>query len=271
MPQLNNTVEILKVLEKSNCGKCNETTCLAFAVAVAKGQRALNECAAGIEADVIDRFGSKTPDLPSPDVAAEEEVLNQLKSTLCTIDLPAAAKRLGATFQDDRLTLKVCGRNFSVDSEGVFHSEIHTNSYLTLPLLKYILEGEGVKPSGKWLPFRELKGGKDWGRFFEHRCEKSMKKVADTYPDFFSDMLHIFAGKQVERHFDSDISLVLNPLPKVPILICYWRPEDGLESDLHLFFDETVENNLNIDSIYLLTVGLVTMFEKITLNHNWIQ
>jgi len=125
-----------------------------------------------------------------------------------------------------------------------------------------------VEPSGQWLPFRELKGGKDWGRFFEHRCEKAMKRVADTYPDFFADMLHIFAGKQVERHFGSDISLVLNPLPKVPILICYWRPEDGLESDLHLFFDATAENNLNIDSIYLLTTGLVVMFEKMALRHN---
>jgi hypothetical protein len=137
-----------------------------------------------------------------------------------------------------------------------------------LPVLNYILEGEGAEPSRKWVPFRELKGGKDWGRFFEHRCEKPMKKVADSYPDFFADMLHIFAGKQVERQFDSDISLVLYPLPQVPILICYWRPEDGLESDFHLFFDSTAENNLNIDSIYLLTNGLANMFEKIALTHN---
>jgi len=95
-----------------------------------------------------------------------------------------------------------------------------------------------------------------------------MKKVADTYPDFFADMLQIFAGKQVGRQFDSDISLVLHPLPKLPILICYWRPEDGLESDFHLFFDSTAENMLTIDSIYLLTTGLLIMFEKIALRHN---
>ena len=125
-----------------------------------------------------------------------------------------------------------------------------------------------MEPSGKWVPFRELKGGKDWARFFEHRCEKPMKKVADSYTDFFADMLHVFAGKQVERHFDSDISLVLHPLPKVPILICYWRPEDDLESDFHLFFDSTAERNLSIETIYLLTTGLVIMFEKIALRHN---
>ncbi len=266
MTQLNNTIEILKLLDKSNCKKCSEATCLAFAVAVAKGQRELNECAS-IEEDVIQRFGGESPDR-KPSDGVEDEVLNQLKAKLRTTDLVGAAKRLDATFKDDKLTFKVCGKNFGIDSMGKFYSEIHTNSYLTLPVLNYILEGEGMEPLGQWLPFRELKGGKDWVSFFEHRCEKPMKRVADTYPDFFADMLHIFAGKQVERYFDSDISLVLNPLPKVPILICYWRPEDGLESDLHLFFDITVESNLNIDSIYLLTMGLVIMFEKIALRYN---
>ena len=94
-----------------------------------------------------------------------------------------------------------------------------------------------------------------------------MKKVADSYPDFFSDLLHLFAGKQVKKHYDSDISLVLHPLPKVPVLICYWKPEDGLESDLNLFFDATAEENLNIGSIFALGTGLVRMFEKIALRH----
>jgi len=266
MAQPNNTVEILKLLDKSNCGKCNEPTCLAFAAAVARGQRALNECP-GIKEDVIRRFGAEPRDRKPPD-RDTEEVLSQLKARLRTIDLAETAKRLNAPFKDGILTVKVCGKDFSVDSKGNFSSEIHIHSWLTLPVLNYVLEGEGTEPSGKWVPFRELKGGKEWARFFDHRCEKPMKKIADNYPDFFADMLHIFAGKQVGRQFDSDISLVLHPLPKVPILICYWRPEDGLESDFHLFFDQTAEDNLAVDSIYLLTTGLLIMFEKIALRHN---
>ncbi len=266
MAQLNNPVEILKLLDKSNCGKCNEATCLAFAAVVARGQRTINECPS-IEEDVIKQFGDPLGGRKHSDRDVDE-ILNQLKDRLATIDLAAAAKRLNIPFKDGKLTLEVCGKDFNVDSKGNFLSEIHIHSWLTLPVLNYILEGEGIDPSGQWLPFRELKGGKDWGRFFEHRCEKPMKRVADSYPDFFADMLHIFAGKQVERKFDSDISLVLYPLSKVPIMICYWKPEDGLESDFHLFFDSTAENNLSVDSIYLLTTGLVIMFEKIARRHN---
>ena len=53
------------------------------------------------------------------------------------------------------------------------------------------------------------------------------------------------------------------------MLICYWKPdeEDGLESDLNLFFDVTAEENLSIEALYTLGVGLVMMFEKIALSH----
>ena len=85
--------------------------------------------------------------------------------------------------------------------------------------------------------------------------------------DFFEDMIHLFNGRQVEKHYDADISLVLHPLPKVPVLICYWKPEDGLESSLNIFFDAIAEENLNIESIYILGTGLVIMFEKLAARH----
>ncbi|NQT54750.1 MAG: DUF3786 domain-containing protein, partial [Desulfobacteraceae bacterium] len=187
MAQLNNTVEILKLLDKSNCGKCNEPTCLAFAVSVDRGKRALNECP-GIEKDVIEQFGDEPRERKPSDIDMERG-FSQLKERICAMDLAEAAKRLNTPYRDGKLILKVCGKDFSVDSKGNFFSEIHIHSWLCLPVLNYILEGKTVEPSGKWVPFRELEGGKEWARFFAHRCEKPMKTVADNYPDFFAAML----------------------------------------------------------------------------------
>ena len=265
MSQLNNPVEILKVLNKSNCKECNEPTCLAFAAAVFKGNKQLAECP-HLESDVIERFGGKTEKLKSIEQDMEE-LMEQLKREVAKIGLSSAAQRLGVEFSDDKLRIKTCGKNFIVDSRGELSSEIHIHPWIAIPILSYILNCKGRPVSGKWVPFRELEGGQDWHRLFGQRCEKPLKKVADSYTDLFNDMLHIFNGRQVENHYQSDISLVLHPLPLVPILICYWRPEDGLESSLNLFFDSTAEDNLNIESIYALGTGLVSMFEKIALTH----
>ncbi|RLC30512.1 Fe-S cluster protein, partial [Candidatus Woesebacteria bacterium] len=85
----------------------------------------------------------------------------------------------------------------------------------------------------------------------------------------FDDMVHILNGKQVEKQFESDISVVLHPLPEVPIMVCYWSPEDGFESSLNVFFDQTADENLDIGSVFTLGAGLTQMFEKITLRHGF--
>lgn len=265
MTPLNSPIEILKRLDKSNCRECGYATCLAFASAVFKGQKSLSECP-HLEKDVVEEFeneSQKTSGLePNPD-----EPLEELKKRLGTIDLAKAAERVGGNFLNGKLTVRVCGKDFSVDRKGNFYSEIHIHSWITAPLLDYIIDGAGRPVKGKWVSMRELKNGKDWYRFFVHKCEKPLKRLADTYTDLFEDMLHIFNGKKVENHYESDVSLVLHPLPKFPVLICYWRPEEGLESSLNIFFDSTAGDNLNIEYIYSLGTGLVTMFEKIALRH----
>jgi len=263
--QLNSPIEILKLLNKSNCKECKEPTCLAFAAAVFKGKRNLAECP-HLESDVIERFRGKAETRKTPEQDLEESV-EQLKRKVASIDLSSVAERLGARFSDGKLTISICGKGFSLDSKGNLSSDIHIHPWVTIPILSYILNCRGAPVSGKWVPFRELEGGKTWYRLFGQRCEKPLKKVADTYTDLFNDMLYIFNGRQVESHYQSDISLVLHPLPLVPILICYWKPEDGLESSLNMFFDSTAEENLNIESIYALATGLVRMFEKIALTH----
>ena len=66
MAQINTTMDIFKLLNKSNCRKCNEATCLAFAAAVFKGIKKLGECPE-LDSKIIERYDGhmekpKTPE-----------------------------------------------------------------------------------------------------------------------------------------------------------------------------------------------------------------
>ena len=56
MDPFKNTMEIFKLLDRSNCRKCNKPTCLSFAAAVIQGQKRLDECPSLDEA-IIERYG----------------------------------------------------------------------------------------------------------------------------------------------------------------------------------------------------------------------
>ena len=267
MPHPKNAMEIFQLLDKSNCRECGVKTCLAFAGAVFKGKRKLDECPK-LDRETIERFSGE-PESQNTVEQNRAEYLKKLKNEIANLDLAAAAKRVRARFSGDKLTLKVLGKDFSVDKKGNLSADIHINPWVTIPFLNYILYGKGLPVSGNWVSFRELKDGKERYPLFQKRCEEPMKRVADIYTNLFDDMVHILNGKQVEKQFESDISVVLHPLPEVPIMVCYWSPEDGFESSLNVFFDQTADENLDIGSVFTLGAGLTQMFEKITLRHGF--
>lgn len=265
MPQFKNVMEIFKLLNKTNCRACNEKTCLAFASSVFLGKKRLNECP-HLDSDIVQK--NNTEGEGRLTLADEQEkAVTQLLEKVKSVDLSSAADRVGGIFSNNRLTIKVLGKDFSVDKEGRLFSDIHINLWVVSTVINYILNCSEQQISGNWVTFRELENGKTWHGLFRERCELDMKKIADNYTVLFEDMVDIFNGKKVANHYDSDIAIVLHPLPKVPILISYWKPEDGMESDLTLFFDQTAEANCGIDTIYTLGTGLVEMFRKIVLRH----
>ncbi|MCP4339980.1 MAG: DUF3786 domain-containing protein [Desulfobulbaceae bacterium] len=266
MAKFNNTMDVFKLLPRTNCRKCDKPTCLAFAAAVFQGQVSLGDCPF-IDENTLTTYGDKIDKNESKLEQDYLQAMAQLKENIKQTDLALRADILGEKFSNGRLTLKIFGKNFSVDTNGEIYTDLHVNHWIVPPVLNYILSGKGLPLTETWVPFRELETSKDWSRFFEHQCVKLLKKIADSNPSFFEDIIELFNGKPVENHYDADISLIIKPLPLLPMLICYNHPEDGLESNLNLFFDTTADKNLPVENIYTLTTGLAKMFEKLAITH----
>lgn len=266
--ELKSPVDVLKIVDKSNCRKCGEPTCLAFAAAVINGRRQLDECPA-IPADELASYsvkGRRGADMERD----QKQFLELLKNRIQSVDFEEAAKRIGASLANGKLTVPVCGKPVSVDQNGNLYSEIHLHMWLAVPLLSYILDSRGVPLSGQWVSFREFSKGMEWYGLFHKVCEESMRKVADSYPELFDDMMDLFGGRRAPDFQQSDVAVVLYPLPLVPVLICYWKPGDDMDSSLNVFFDSTGEKNLPVESIYALAAGLARIFEKIALRHGFV-
>ncbi len=259
-------MEVFKFWKKTNCRNCNNHTCIAYSAAVYQGKMSLSKCPF-VDEETIKANGDKNEKSESKAEFDYLQVLAQLKETIKQANLEERADILGGKFSNDRLTLKIMGKDFSVDTNGEVFTPLHVNHWLTIPVFKYILSGQGLPLTNTWVPFRELETSKDWARFFQHQCVNLLKKIADSNPSFFEDIIELFNAKPVVDHYDADISLIIEPLPLLPILICYNNPEDGLESDLNLFFDSTADKNLPVDNIYTLITGLTRMLEKLAETH----
>ncbi len=262
-----NAMEIFSVLDKSNCKECGEKTCLAFAGAVYLGKRRIEECP-HLGREDIARFSQETGQ-PSRPGDEQDEYVAEMIQRVMRLDFQEVAERIGARLNGDVLSVPILGKNFGIHRNGTFVTDIHINPWVVSPLLDYVLKCKGVAVAGDWISFREIGGGKEKYALFKKRGEDVLKQLGDKYPDFFNDIVHMFSGKSVAERFESDVSVVLYPFPLVPIMICYWKPEEGLESSLNVFFDKTVDDNLGIDAAFFLGTGMAQMLEKLAEHHGF--
>ena len=265
MAELKNHLEVYKLLPKTNCRDCGLATCLAFAAMVIQQTKQLRDCPY-IEPEVLQQYEVQDDSRPNRDEVSEQK-LALLQEQIRHIDLAGSQERLQATFSQGRLAVSCLSKDFWVSQDGEVASGCHVNGWVTFPLLHYIKDCQGRDLTGEWVSLRELEGGMDWLLFFEHRCEKAMNKLVDGYTNLFEDLIDIFDARPAPPMFDSDIAVILHPLPRLPMLICYWKPEDGMGSSLNIFFDRSADKNLKVENIYTLTMGMVTMFEKIARTH----
>jgi hypothetical protein len=139
----------------------SHTVCSAYAGGMIKGKKQVDACP-GLGPDILERF-SESEAAGALDTDPEKAIA-ELKGLISKTDLGSAALRLNEPFYQDKLTIKILGKNVSVDQHGNLVCDIHMNAWVAIPLFNYILNGKGLAPVGEWVPLRELKGGADWYR-----------------------------------------------------------------------------------------------------------
>ena len=178
-----NAMEVFSVLDKSNCRKCGEKTCLAFAGAVYMGNRRIHECPNLNSADIA-KFSTETDVQKRPE-DGQNEYVSALVHEVVILDFKVAAERIGARHKRTSLTVTILGKNFTICKDGTFKTDLHIIPWVVVPLLDYVLKCKGVPVSGDWISFREIVGGKEKYALFKKRGEDVLKQLADKYTDFF--------------------------------------------------------------------------------------
>jgi hypothetical protein len=256
-------LDIFKKLNKSNCRKCGLPTCLAFALAVIQDEKKMSDCpyldatlAEELEKGIVKR--GKDKDL--------QRLLEPLKRKIRDVDFAHVARGLGADIEGERLRVKCLGKNFYVDRQGNVESIIHINTWVVVPLLHYIITGGSARHTGRWVSFEDLKKASTVTQYFDRRCEDPLRMLAESHTALFFDLLKIFGSRQVEG-FNADHACVILPMPRVPFLILYWKPEEQFPSKLKILFDSTADQYLDVEFIIALGRGIVEMCKRILSRH----
>ncbi|MBF0317195.1 MAG: DUF3786 domain-containing protein [Nitrospirae bacterium] len=250
-----NPVELYKNLPKTNCGRCGQKTCMAFAISVVNGNSDLQACTE-LQRDKLEQLSIKiTP------VDTVESILETLRQEVRKIELAQVAGPLGAEVVPNGVKIRCLGRDFVIDNNGDITSEAEASLWMKILLLIYLKMGGGVEPSANWVSFDSLKMGNIKAAAFKRECEGPLTELFKQDFDACVNAIKAIGAVPVEGQ-PSTYAWMAPLLPNLPALIMYWQGDSEFPAEVKMLFDGTADRFLDVESLVFLLRELVILVKE---------
>lgn len=252
-----NVLELYRRLPRTNCGKCPQKACMPFAVALAKGDATAEACPALTDAQRGEIVGG------SAKGDWRETVVAGLRTEVAALPFAQIAVGLGASLREGAMTIRCLGRDYCVAPDGAIDAPGIAGPvapWMRILLLHYVRTRGDVPPVGRWVAFTELKAALMKSKSFAREAEEPLRGLFDRDIAAAERALERL-GAAREAGTPAPVAWRLEALPRVPVLLLYWPPEEEFVSQCKVLFDATADRYLDVESLTFLIEGLAKNIE----------
>lgn len=250
-----NVLGLYKLLPRTNCGLCPARQCMAFAVALAKGEADPDACptlTAEVRREL--RGGSGQGDW-------RESLLAALRSEVAALSFTDIAAGLGAALVEGSLSIRCLGRDYRIAPDGTITAGSPPAPWMQILLLHYVRTRGNAASGGTWVAFTDLKAALMKSKSFSRDCEEPLRALFDGDPNAVERALERLGGVR-QAGTPATSAWKIFALPRVPVLLLHWPRDEEFPSKLKILFDATADRYLDVESLTFLIEGLVKNIES---------
>jgi hypothetical protein len=122
-----------------------------------------------------------------------------------------------------------------------------TAYFSRLSILRYLLDAQNIKPTGRLLKPTELKSGQI---YLKGSHLLPLEAIAGRFGSDLEGFFRQGARYGAEPRSYGDAALELLPFVRVPITVILWREDEEFPARCYLLFDETCELHLPPDILW---------------------
>jgi len=252
-------LELYKVLPKTNCGKCGQPACLAFAAKVIADGENLGKCpdlspeTREFASQIHEQQRSRGKHPDSLAIALEF-----MQEKVASLNFASLAHGLGAEYGEEAgrayLRLLYFGNPLHIFKDEVRYPHgVPKNPWDAILLYNYIASQADQQLAGKWITFPSLPNS-----ISKTKTANNLEEKLAAYFSGRTDLLlhHIEkgGGRSTHEEGDADVKAIFWPLPRVPVLLLFWDAlvEEHFSAQCHFLLDAQVMNYLDLESLLFL-------------------
>lgn len=255
-------LDILKELPGTNCRDCGKASCFAFATGVYLDGLPLSGCVhlspeklADMERKLREARGAGE----GKKEASHVQALNFLLGKVREMSFSRMAENSGAEYRPgppETLSVSFLGQEHLITADEITAPEGEPPSvWVKVFLYIYVTRANCAPPQGKWVAYRELPNTVSKTKTFEKTVSEIGEKLG-TAPDELERAAVRLGG--VPYSFGSaDGVWLFKALPRVEILLLYWKGGEEFEPRTTLLLDGGILDYLDQEAIVFLAEAFV--------------
>jgi hypothetical protein len=151
--------------------------------------------------------------------------------------------------------LRITWPDFKVLSEETGEEIPIQQQVLVLHYLHGAWSTSGAEPAGEWISFQEVPDGRFYLDAFHRRAKNPLVQTFGEKPEL---MVKLAKQAYRARPFDQgDASVVVRPLPLVPVALILWEGDEEFPPEGNILFDHTIIRVLSAEDIAWLAGAVV--------------
>jgi hypothetical protein len=148
---------------------------------------------------------------------------------------------------------------YEVDMAGekIRKADKEASPFTAILILHYLVNASDLEPTGKFISFRELKGGDVYYQAFKRRA---IDVIAENFtPELFLDLYRRLGGERVD---EGDAGMRFMAFPKIPITVLVWRGNEEIRGSANILFDETAGEHMPTEDLSLICSTIASRLKK---------
>lgn len=122
---------------------------------------------------------------------------------------------------------------------------------LALVILHYLIHAVDVEPTGKWIGEKDIPGGNVFFYGPHQLPTRPLEELFQIDLEYFDKAAQVLGGVRENR---GDRAYVFQVLPRVPVMLVFWKGDEEFEPKLNFRFDETIIRHFPVlDQIFALS------------------
>lgn len=173
---------------------------------------------------------------------------------IAELDFAAISGELGVKSDGDTVTIPFFNTPYRVTREGVITPEGKPASFgVGVVLCNYLIQCPGDRPrDDEWYSYKDFKDAAPLVGTFANTAEGP---IAENFSGRLADLERagrILGGIEPAVTYSYDLNLLIQALPRIPILLLFNDADDEFQADAKVLFEKRTESYLDMECVAII-------------------